>query len=174
MCTAVFLDVAQAFDKVWHIGLLHKIKATFHSSYYLLLKSYISKRHFQIKYNTSYSNYYQLKCGVSQGSVLGPLLYLIFTADLPTTNNTTIATFVDDAALVATNNDPVEASQQLQHHPDLLRDWFSKWRIKMNETKSVQVTFTTKRITCPKVIINGMEIPVETEGKSSGLHLDQQ
>lgn len=174
VCTAVFLDAAQAFDKVWHTGLLFKIKTTFPSPYYLLLKSYISERYFQIKNGSSYSNYYQVKSGVPQGSVLGPLLYLIFTADLPTTNNTTIATFADDTALLAINNDPVEASHELQHHLSLLQDWFSKWRIKINESKSVQVTFTTKRLLCPKVSINGMEIPVQNEAKYLGFHLDQK
>jgi hypothetical protein len=47
--------------------------------------------------------------------MMGPPLYLIYTADLPTTNNTTIATFADDTALLAANNDPVVASH-LQHH----------------------------------------------------------
>lgn len=174
LCTAVFLDVAQAFDKVWHTGLLYKIKNTLPSPYYLLLKSYISERHFQIKYNNSYSACYQVKSGVPQGSVLGPLLYLIFTADLPTTNNTTIATFADDTALVAVNNDPVVASQRLQHHLNLLQHWFSKWKIKINQTKSVQVTFTTKHKTCPPVTINNIQIPVQSEVKYLGLHLDQK
>jgi hypothetical protein len=52
LCTADFLNVAQAFDKVWHTGLLYKIKSTFPSPYYLLLKSYITDRHFQVKYNS--------------------------------------------------------------------------------------------------------------------------
>jgi hypothetical protein len=50
LCTAVFLDVGQEFDKVWPTGLLYKIKNTFHSPYYLLLKLYITERHFQVKY----------------------------------------------------------------------------------------------------------------------------
>jgi hypothetical protein len=74
LCTAVFLHIAQAFDKVWHTGLLYKIKNAFPSPYYLLLKSYITERHFQIKYNNSYSDCYQVKSGVPQGSMMGPLL----------------------------------------------------------------------------------------------------
>jgi hypothetical protein len=61
LCTAVFLDIAQAFDKVWHTGLLYKIKNTSPGPYYLLLKSYITEGHFQVKYNNSYSNCYQVK-----------------------------------------------------------------------------------------------------------------
>jgi hypothetical protein len=49
LCTAVFVDVAQAFDKVWHIGLLYKLKATLPSPYYLLLKSYLTDHYFQVR-----------------------------------------------------------------------------------------------------------------------------
>jgi hypothetical protein len=50
-------------------------------------------------------------------------------------NNTTIATFADDTALLATDRDPALASQRLQHYSDLLQDWFDKWKIKINQTK---------------------------------------
>jgi hypothetical protein len=89
----------------------------------LLLKSYISERYFQVKHHSSYSRYKLAKFGVPQGSVLGLLLYLMFTADLPTTNNTTITNFADDTALLATNSYPALASQQLQYHLDLLQEW---------------------------------------------------
>jgi hypothetical protein len=80
---------------------------------------------------------------------MGPLLYLIYAADLPTPNNTTISTSADDTALLAANNDPVVAS----HHLNLLQQWYSKWKAKINQTKSAQVTFTTKHIICPQVTI---------------------
>jgi hypothetical protein len=112
-CTAAFLDTAQAFDKVWHTGLLYKVKNKLPSPYYLLLKSYISERYFQVKYNNAYSDYKLAKSGVPQGSVLGPSLYLIYTADLPTTDNTTTATFADDTALLAIDSDPALASQKV-------------------------------------------------------------
>jgi len=51
LCTAAFLDIQQAFDRVWHDGLLYKLKATFPTRYYLLLKSYLTDRYSQIKYN---------------------------------------------------------------------------------------------------------------------------
>jgi hypothetical protein len=133
LCTAVFLDVAQAFDKVWHAGLLYKIKNTFPSPYDLLLKSYFTERNFQLNYNNSYSDCYQFKSSVPQESVMGPLLYFICTADLRTTNNITIAAFEDDTALLAANNDPVVASH-LRHHLNLLQQMYSKWKIKIYQT----------------------------------------
>jgi hypothetical protein len=56
LCMAVFLDVAQAFDKVWHIGLLYKLKAALPGPYYLLLKTYLTDRYFQVRYNGTCSD----------------------------------------------------------------------------------------------------------------------
>jgi hypothetical protein len=170
----VFLGVAQAFDKVWHGGLLYKIKKVLPGTYYMILKSYLTERHFQVKHNHDYSQCYQIQSGVPQGSVLGPLLYLIYTADLPTTNKTTVATFADDTAILAINDDPIIASENLQQHLNLLQHWFNNWKIKINQTKSVHITFTTRRIICPQVSINNTPIPVKNEVKYLGLHLDQK
>ena len=174
LCTAVFLDVAQAFDKVWHTGLLYKLKTTLPGPYYLLLKTYLHARYFQVKYNNSYSACHEVLSGVPQGSVLGPLLYLIFTADLPTTDHTTIATFADDTGLLAVHTDPIVASQRLQHHLNILQARFDTWKIKVNQAKSIHVTFITKRTLCPPVAMNNVLIPIQTEVKYLGLHLDQR
>jgi hypothetical protein len=114
-----------------------------------------------------------VKSGAPQGSVMLALLCLIYTADLPKTNNTTIATFVDDSALIAVNNDPIVTSH-LQYHLSFLHEWYSKWKIKINQTKSVQVALTTKRTTCPQATINNMQIPIRTEVKSLELYLDKK
>jgi hypothetical protein len=174
LCTAVFLDVTQAFDKVWHTGLLYKIKTTLPSPYYLLLKPYLHTRFFQVKYNDSYSTCHEVSSGVPQGSVLGPLLYLIFTADLPTTDHTTIATSGDDTGLHAVHYEPIIASQHLQLHLDSHQAWFDTWKTKFNQAKSVHVMFTTTRAICPQVTTNNAPIPMQTDVKYLGLHLDQR
>jgi hypothetical protein len=174
MCTAVFLDIQQAFDKVWHKGLLYKIKKRLPSQIFLLLKSYFTERYFQIRINHDVSNIHNIKSGVLQGSVLGPFLYLLYTADLPTTENTVLATFADDTTILSANLDPLIASADLQRHINLLQRWFQKWRTKINNDKSVQITFTTRQINCPQVTINNSIISTKFEVKCLELQLDRK
>ena len=101
-CTAEFLDISQAFDKVWHEGLLYKIKPLFPDSIYKILKSYLENRYFLIKYREECTPLHPVLSGVPQGSVLGALVYLLYTADLPTTADSTTATFADDTAVLTT------------------------------------------------------------------------
>jgi hypothetical protein len=174
LCTAAFLDIQQAFDRVWHDGLLYKLKATLPTPYYLLLKSYLTDRYSQIKFNTATSVNFPIHSGVPQGSVLGPLLYLIFTADISTRNDTVITTFADDTSILASNKDPQTAAQSLQTHLNHLEAWLNTWRVEVNETKSAHVTFTNRRIDCPAVTINRTQLPVTNEVKYLGLILDQK
>jgi len=81
-CSAIFLDVSQAFDKVWHQGLLIKIKQTL-PLLFNLMKSYLSNRYFETTYHSETSPPFPMLSGVPQGSILGPLLYTLYTADIP-------------------------------------------------------------------------------------------
>lgn len=101
ICSAIFLEVAQAFDKVWHEGLLCKLDMHLTRQYVQLIKSYIEGRLFRVKQEDCYSELKDIQAGVPQGSVLGPVLYLLFTSDLPQTEGTTTTTFADDTAILA-------------------------------------------------------------------------
>jgi hypothetical protein len=116
-CSAAFLESSQVFDRVWHTGLLHELRQFLPLNYYLILKSYLHNRHFQVKVEDSYTDLLPVNAGVPQGSVLGPLLYPFYTVDLPTSTESTIATFADDIAILATNPDPAIASEKLQNQP---------------------------------------------------------
>jgi hypothetical protein len=173
-CSAAFLDVSQAFDKVWHSGLLFKIKKYLPHSCFLILRSYLTNRTFSIKFPTSRSSSQDIKSGVPQGSVLGPFLYLIYTSDLPKNPNVTIATFADDTAILSCDSDPATASRHLQQSLEDVANWMKKWKIKVNETKSVQVTFTLRHDTCPPVLLNNIALPQTSSVKYLGVHLDRK
>jgi hypothetical protein len=106
------------------------------------MKSYINDREFRIRINQAVSTNFAIKSGVPQGSAVGPLLYLLYTADLPTDENTTRETFADDTVILATHANPGQDTSNLQHHLNLIQAWIHKWKIKINETKSIQVNFT--------------------------------
>jgi hypothetical protein len=98
-------------------------------------KSYLHNRHFLVNVETEYTELSSVNAGVPQGSVLGQLLYLLYTSDLPTSPGSTTATFADDTAVAATDSDPAIASQKLQTDLLAIQSWFKKWRMKANESK---------------------------------------
>ena len=159
---------------MWHKGLLYKLKINLPYPFFEPLRSYLFERFFRIKLNDSVSGLYPIKSGVPQGSVLGPVLYTIFTADLPTDNNTNIATFADDTVMMACDLDPIKASTKLQTHINSFQKWLRKWRIEANASKSVQVTYTLKRQTCPAMTPNTVQLPQSDCAKYLGMHLDRK
>lgn len=173
-CSAIFLDISQAFDRVWHEGLLYKIKKLLPHSFYLILNSYISDRCFEVRYNAEVGALNKILSGVPQGSILGPVLYLLFTADMPTNADTITATYADDTALLSVDENHIAASAKLQAHVYEMEEWLDKWRIKVNQGKSVHVTFTLKRQTCPPIKLHNENIPQADDAKYLGMHLDRR
>lgn len=172
ICSAVFLDVAQAFDKVWHKGLECKLHRDLPEEYYLLLRSYLHDRYFRVKQESEYSSLRKIAAGVPQGSVIGPILYLLFTRDLPNSKETMLATFADDTAVLAEGNDVKQASRKLQSTIKEVYDWTKRWRIKLNESKSVHINFTNRKIENYKIFIGEQEIPYSNKVKYLGMTLD--
>jgi len=78
-----FLDISQAFDKVWHADLLHKIKGWCPPYLHAIIKSYLLQRTFRVKFGKEITQVSDINSGVPQGNVLGPMLYPLCTAYLP-------------------------------------------------------------------------------------------
>lgn len=173
-CSAAFLDIANAFDKVWHLGLLYKIKKNLPHHYFIFFKSFLTDRYFQIKIQDHCSSLHSIKAGVPQGSILSPFLYTLYTSDLPEYEETDIATFADDTAILASDNSSFEASNKLQEHINKIQDWCNKWKIKINDDKSKHITFALRRDVCPQIQLNGQMIPQYEEVKYLGMHLDRR
>ena len=172
VCSAVFLDVSQAFDKVWHEGLIFKLKSQLPKSFCKFLESYLSNRYFRVKYDDEYSSLNEIKAGVPQGSILGPTLYLLYTSDLPTDGNYITATFADDTALLAIDNSTKESTEKLQLAVNKMSAWTKKWGIKLNNSKSIHVDFTNMQTDYKKVYIDDIEVPHSNCAKYLGMTLD--
>jgi hypothetical protein len=159
---------------VWHDGLLFKLKHFPPAPYYLILKSYLENRSFSVRINNSISISHLIEAGVPQGSDLSPLLYNVYTSDIPSTNNTILATYADDLAILASSSDANVASEYIQSHLNLITTWAINWRVKINETKSVQVNFTLRRNEIPSLILNGTCIQIQSSTKYLGITLDKR
>ena len=97
---AVFMDISKAFDKVWHDGLIFKLKQNGVSGSLLsFLENYLRERKQRFVLNGSTAEYEDIKSGVPQGSVLGPLLFLIYINDLKVNIQSQIRFFADDTML---------------------------------------------------------------------------
>uniref|UniRef100_A0A6M2DRL9 Putative rna-directed dna polymerase from mobile element jockey n=1 Tax=Xenopsylla cheopis TaxID=163159 RepID=A0A6M2DRL9_XENCH len=173
-CSAVFLDINQAFDKVWHSGLLYKLKTILHGPIFRVLQSYLSNRQFMVDINNTRSSIQNIHSGVPQGGVLSPTLFLIYTSDLPQSNNTYLASFADDICILAKHDNPKTASDILQSHINKLEKWFQLWRFNINTSKSYHITFTLRTQTCPPITINNIPLPEVTTVKYLGMHLDRR
>jgi len=141
---------------------------------YRILQSYLTNRYFRTKYREAYSSLRHILAGVLQGSVLGLLLYLIYTAELPTLANSKTATFAEDTAILTVHEDPTMAAHRLQMHLNKIQSWLKTWRMRAKEAKSVQVTFTLNKMTCPPVKLNNDDRPQSDEVKYLGIHLDRR
>ena len=131
---ANFSDLSKAFDKVWHEGLIFKIEHIGMSGNLLsLLKRFLNNRFQRVVLNGQCSNWSSVLAGVPQGSILVPLLFLIYINDLPEGLQSSVKLFADDTSLFSTVHDPNMSADQLDK--DLKKkfsDWAYKWKMIFN------------------------------------------
>ena len=107
----VFCDIKKAFDRVWHKGLIYKLRKIGISGTLLLwFMDYLNDRHQRVVVRGQQSEVGSIKAGVPQGSVLGPLLFLIYIDDITLVTETKMKLFADDTSLYIEFDDPVQAA----------------------------------------------------------------
>ena len=111
-----FLDISKAFDKVWHKGLIFKLKSYGVAGSLLKLKeNYLTGRQQRVVLNGQTSSWKYILAGVPQGSVLGPLLFLVYINDLPNGIESTCKIFADDTSLFSKVKDETSSDTQLNN-----------------------------------------------------------
>ena len=175
---SVFLDISKAFDKVWHDGLLFKLKQNGVSGHLLdLFNNYLCNRKQRVVLNGSFSELSNIESGVPQGSILGPLLFLIYINDLEKNIKSNIKFFADDTMLFSIVKDPFITKNELNHDLDIINKWAYQWKLAFNPDPSkqaVEVLFSCKKhnVFHPKLFFNGIEVSKKKEHEHLGLLLE--
>ena len=177
---AAFLDVEKAFDNVWHNGLRFKIfQLDLLDKMTRWLSDFLVGRLIQVNVNNFFSNQINPKAGVLQGSVLNPLLFLIYVNDLPTPHNkqNSLSQFADDTAQLAFSLNIHIATKLLQQDLLKLAMWCAKLRIKLNPEKTKVIIFSRSILT-RKTELNlklyGETLKIYPQVKFLGIIFDSQ
>ena len=169
----IHLDFRKAFDSVPHAELLHKLQ-TFGITGNLLkwLRGYLTSRRQYVLLNKHVSKTLPVSSGVPQGSILGPLLFVIFVNDLPqASKHSDILLFADDTKC-STEIDCMDSCAHFQDDINALTDWGVRWRLLFNETKSAVLHFTKKKHpTHATYFINESPVTAQESYKDLGVTL---
>ena len=174
----VFLDQSKAFDRIYHTGLKLKLKACgIQGALYNLLCSYLQDRTLKVAINGSKSKVCKTTAGVPQGSILGPLLFLIYINDITSELESEIHLYADDAVLMTSYKakDTVQAFQQLNRDLARLSSWATTWFMSFNPTKTkYMVVSNNHQEQYPELKLNNTELDRVQTFPQLGVHLNEK
>ena len=170
----MFIDLTAAYDTVWHRGLTCKLLRLLPDRYMII--EMVSNRSFTLTTgNGQRSRSRRLKNDVPQGSVLAPLLFNIYTSDLPAIISRKYAC-ADDLAIMHANGDWLAVEGALSKDMATLSEYLQNWRLKLSTTKTVLATFHLNNKEAKrelKVNFNNETLPFCSEPKYLGVTLDR-
>ena len=125
----VFLDISKAFDKVWHEGLIFKLKQSGISGKLLnLIKDFLKNRKQRVVLNGQFSSWGNVDAGVPQGSILGPLLFLVYINDLTNDLSSSAKLFANDTSLFSVVFNVDATAKELNDDLAKVQDWALRWK----------------------------------------------
>lgn len=175
----IVLDVQNAFNSVWHDGLIHKMSTLKFPSYIIkLIRSFLNNRRFRVMIKDIKSNTFGISAGVPQGSTLSPILYNIFTSDIPIPLGTDMGLYADDTAILTADESVATIINNLKNAFNSISNYFSKWKININTSKTQAIFFSRRRkieyLPITDLNLNGQLVPWKDSIKYLGLHLDKK
>ena len=144
----ILIDLQKAFDTINHDILLKKLSIIGFSDHTVKwFQSYLSNRKFTVNLENSFSEVSSISCGVPQGSILSPLLFLIYVNDMPMTVKCDLFLYADDTCLVFQSKNVKDIEKQLNEDFANICDWFvdNKLSIHFGEDKTKSILFASKR-----------------------------
>ena len=170
----IYLDLSKAFDTVNHEILLHKL------NYYGIrghalewFKSYLQSRKQCVWINGAYSEPKIVTTGVPQGSVLGPLLFLIYVNDINCAiNSGKLRLFADDSNLFITGHSLNDMVREAEDKLESLNKWFKHNQLTLNVDKTCYTLFSRSEQLSLSISLNGKEIEKVDAAKYLGIYLD--
>ena len=177
---SVFLDISKAFDKVWHVGLLFKLQQIGIDGILLkLFKSYLSNRNQRVVINGFESEWGLIEAGVPQGSVLGPLLFLIYINDLENDIKSNVKFFADHTSLFSIVTNPALSASELNSDLKIIEKWAYQWKMLFNPDptkQAVEMIFSRKRGDQghPPLFFNNLPVVSVDAHKHLGITLDNK
>lgn len=175
----IYIDLTKAFDLVHHNILIDKLQ-----TYGIrglpceLLKSYLSNRKQYTVTKNVQSEIKQTECGVPQGSVLGPLLFLIYVNDIQNSVDANVRMFADDTNIFITDKNPINAKRKAEDCLKNIIDWLNSNKLLISESKTNFSVFVPHNIKIPNCLnsltINGKLIHRTSSCKYLGIVLDDK
>ena len=169
---AIFCDISKAFDRVWHKGLLAKLKSVgITDSLLNWFQNYLRDRKQRVVLPGGLSEWENISAGVPQGSILGPLLFLVYINDIVQEINSTIRLFADDTSLYIIVESPEEAANTLNQDLNRISAWAEKWLVSFNpqKTDSMILSRKTNKPIHPNILMNNQIIAEVNHHKHLGL-----
>ena len=176
----VFLDISKAFDRVWHDGLIYKLnRMGINGNLKSLLESFLSDRYQRVVLNGQSSDWAKINAGVPQGSILAPMLFLVYINDITEELSSGIKLFADDTSIFSVVHNPESTGQDLNRDLILIKNWGFQWKMDFNPdptkpAKSILFSRKVNAVSHPEIYYNENPIQQTNSHKHLGLILDKK
>ena len=139
-------DISRAFDRVWHIGLLYKLeKAGLSGNLLIWIEHYLQEREQRVCIDGTFSEWGNIRSGIPQGSILGPLFFLIFINDITEViRHTNIRLFADDICIYITIDNRDETRRLVCSDLQAIHEWSNQWLVEFSVPKTKSLVISTK------------------------------